>query len=145
MKDSSALSAMVSIEIQADCSAVWKALTDPETIKQYFFGTQTSCDWKKGSPIIFRGEWNGTRYEDKGTILDIEPERMIRYNYWSSMSGLPDAPEHYMIISYTITPKETKTMLTVLQEGIKNEESKKHSETNWAMVLEGLKKIVEQQ
>ena len=54
----------VQFEINAPVEQVWKALTDPELIKQYFFGTQTETSWKVGTPIYFRGEWDGKPYED---------------------------------------------------------------------------------
>jgi hypothetical protein len=57
------------IEIQAAIGRVWRTITDPDTIKLYFFGTQVICDWKVGSPIIFQGEWQGQTYKDKGTII----------------------------------------------------------------------------
>jgi len=135
--------ATVTIEINADAAAVWKALTDPAIIKQYFFGTNVVTDWKKGSPIYFRGEWEGKAYEDKGTILDIAPEKFVQYNYWSSMSGTPDLPEHYATIRYELTRKGTMTVLSIVQDGIASEEQIKHSEENWRLVIGGMKKLVE--
>jgi len=136
--------AKISIEINAESTVVWKWLTDPELIKQYFFGTQTETDWKKGSPITFRGEWEGKKYEDKGTILDIQSGKFVKYNYWSSMSGTPDAPENYATIMYELTTKGNTTILTIIQDGITTEESKAHSEQNWNAVMGGMKKMIEQ-
>ncbi|MHB1048762.1 MAG: SRPBCC family protein [Bacteroidota bacterium] len=136
-------SATVKITIHKDTTAVWNALTDPNIIKQYFFGTQTETDWKKGSPIVFRGEWEGKKYEDKGIILDIQPEKRVQYSYWSSMSGTPDRPENYSVITYELTNDGTSTMLTITQDGINTVEQKNHSEKNWKYVMEGMKKLVE--
>ena len=47
------------ITIHASISKVRDALTNPEILKQYFFGTDTITDWKPGSPIKFKGEWQG--------------------------------------------------------------------------------------
>lgn len=58
--------------INASSSRVWEALTDPKLIKQYLFGTEVSTDWKVGSPITYRGVWNGREYEDKGRIIKAE-------------------------------------------------------------------------
>src|SRR5258706_3209022 len=41
----------------------------PEILKQYYFGADIISDWKMGSSIIYKGEWQGKPYEDKGTIL----------------------------------------------------------------------------
>src|SRR6187549_2852954 len=106
-----------SYSIKATKSKVWKALTDPEIIKKYFFGTETTTDWKVGSPIIFRGEWEGKPYEDKGTILEIEKEKFVKYNYWSSFSGTPDVPANYNNITYAVKEANGETVLTVTQDG----------------------------
>ena len=45
--------------IHAPISKVWQALVNPEIIKQYLFNTDVISDWKVGSPITYRGEWEG--------------------------------------------------------------------------------------
>lgn len=129
--------------INASRGKVWEALTNPEIIKQYFFGTNTVTDWKVGSPIFFRGEWDGKNYEDKGTILANEPGKLIRYNYWSSMGTKPDVPENYATITYHLEEVDGYTKFTVTQDKIESEEQLAHSDSNWAMVMDGLKKLVE--
>lgn len=137
------LSLNTSIEVNASASKVWRALTDAAIVKQYFFGTNVKTDWKKGSPIIWEGEWEGKTYRDKGEILDIDPGKYVRYNYWSSMSGTEDKPENYAGISYTLEEKDGKTKLTISQDNIKSEESKSHSEQNWQSVFGKMKAMVE--
>lgn len=83
------------ISIKAPAANVWKGLTDPELVKQYFFGTNLKSDWKAGGPITFSGEWEGKTYQDKGTILEIIPGEYVKYSYWSGMSGTEDKPENY--------------------------------------------------
>lgn len=138
-----ALNLKTAIHINASTSKVWEALTNPELIKQYFFGTETATDWKKGSSIIYRGTWEGKPYEDKGTILDIETEKFITYNYWSSFSGTEDILENYANITYTLSQENNHTVLSVTQDGFKNQEQLEHSEKNWAFILDSLKKLVE--
>ena len=132
-----------SFKINAPSSKVWDALTKPELVKQYFFGTEVTSDWKKGSPIFYRGVWEGKPYEDKGNILDIEKGKFIRYNYWSSFSGTEDIPANYANISYELSQEDGSTVLTIVQDGLKDQEAINHSEKNWGMVLDGLKKLVE--
>jgi uncharacterized protein YndB with AHSA1/START domain len=132
-----------SATINAPPQRVWEALTNPEIIKKYFFGTYASSDWKKGSPITFKGEWEGKKYEDKGTILNMIPGKRLRYNFWSSMSGIEDKPENYVIITYELREKDKATELNITQENIPTEEMKDHAEQNWRKVLEGLKEVVE--
>jgi uncharacterized protein YndB with AHSA1/START domain len=137
------LSLNTSIEINAPATKVWEALTNPAIVKQYFFGTNVKTDWKKGSPIIWEGEWDGKTYRDKGEILDIDPGKFVRYNYWSTMSGTEDIPENYADITYTLTEKNGVTKLDITQGNIKSEESKEHSEQNWQSVFGKMKEMVE--
>jgi len=132
-----------SIMLKTDTSNVWNALTNPEIIKQYFFGTEAVSDWKEGSPLYFKGVWEGKEYLDKGTILKMEPGKLFRYNYWSSFSGTEDIPENYANITYKLLPENGGTKLTVIQDNIATEEARNHSDQNWGMVLDSLRKIVE--
>jgi uncharacterized protein YndB with AHSA1/START domain len=59
------LTARTSITIHAPVSGVWEALTEPELIKQYLFGTEAVSDWKVGSSIAYKRVWEGKSYEDK--------------------------------------------------------------------------------
>jgi len=132
-----------SIKLNAPTAKVWDALTKPELVKQYFFGTEVSSDWKKGSPIFYRGVWEGKPYEDKGKILDIEKGKFVRYNYWSSFSGTEDIPANYANIGYELSTDNGSTILTVTQDGFKDQQAVDHSDQNWGMVLDGLKKLIE--
>jgi len=98
-----------------------------------------------GSPLIFRGEWEGKTYEDKGTILEKLSQKLFRYSYWSSMSGKEDKPENYVIVTYELSGNNNQTTLTITQENIPDEKTKKHSEENWNKVLNDLKQLLEKQ
>ena len=138
------LTAKASVIIKAPPSKVWAALTEPRIIKQYFFGTNTVTDWKVGGPIQFRGQYEGKPYEDKGTVLAFEPEELIRYTYWSSMSGIEDRPENYVTITYRLFEEDNKVHVEISQENVPDEETKQHSEDNWRKVLSGLKSLLEE-
>ena len=131
------------IDIAAPAAAVWMALTNPEMIKQYLFGTEATSDWKVGSPITYKGVWQGKPYEDKGTILEVVPNQILKSTYWSGMSGLEDKPENYSTVTYSLSEKGGRTTLTVTQSNNSTKESATHSEGNWKMVLEGLKALIE--
>ena len=130
-------------EVNASLANVWDALINPAKIKQYLFGTNTICDWKVGSSLRFTGEYEGKTYEDKGTILAIEKEKLLSYNYWSNFSGAPDVPENYQIVTFKLEGVGNKTQLELTQQNIKSEEAKAHSAENWKMVLNSLKDVVE--
>ena len=129
--------------IDAPVSKVWQALVNPEIIKQYLFNTDVISDWKVGSPIIYRGEWEGKPFEDKGKILEIEPEKILKSTHWSPLSGVPDSPENYHTVTYTLSDLGDDTEVTITQDNNASEEEKAHSEKNWETVLNGMKKLLE--
>jgi uncharacterized protein YndB with AHSA1/START domain len=131
------------IHIDAAPAAVWDALINPDKIKKYLFGTQVISEWKVGSSIIYKGEWEGKSYHDKGEILKLVPEKTFQSTYWSSMSGTEDSPENYVTVTYNLAPEGDGTLVTLLQDNCKTAEQQKHLEENWGMVLDGLKNVVE--
>ena len=131
------------IRINTPTSEVSKALTTPKLIKEWLFGTKVISDWKVGSSLLFTGNWQGTDYADKGTILKFDVEKVFQYNYWSGFSGLPDIPENYSVITFELTPIDSATMLTLTHSNFPNEDSYEHTDKNWDMTLELMKKIVE--
>lgn len=60
-----------SIVIDANAESIWDVLTNPGKINLYLFGSEAVTDWKVGSPVTFTRETNGTRYQDKGNILEV--------------------------------------------------------------------------
>jgi uncharacterized protein YndB with AHSA1/START domain len=134
--------AQTTIFINASPARVWEALTKPEIVQQYFFGTNLSAEWKVGGMIYFRGEYEGTPYEDKGLITEIEENKLLKYNYKSSWDDSADIPENYMPIEYHLVEENQQTKLTILQ-GSESQEKADHSIENWQMVLQGMKELVE--
>ena len=138
--------AKVSVLVDAAPEKVWEALTDPKLVKEYLFGTEVEERiGKPGSQIRYRGVWQGKAYEDKGEILQVEPGRLIASTFFSALSGLEDSPENYKVVRYELQPQGNGTLLTVVQENNSSEEEASHSEENWKIVLDGLKKLVEGQ
>jgi len=119
-------------------------LTNPEKVKQYMHGTEMSTDWKEGSPIFWRGEWKGRPYEDKGTVLAVEPQKLLKYTHWSPMGGSEDKPENYHTVTCELAGKDGETTLTLRQDNnATQEEADKMADQNWGPVMDGLKAVAE--
>jgi uncharacterized protein YndB with AHSA1/START domain len=129
--------------INAPTSRVWEALVTQEHIKKYLFGTEVITDWQAGSPIIYKGVWEGKAYEDKGKVLQVETERLLVSTFWSSMSGLPDVPENYKTVRYELSAEGGSSRLTIIQDNNASREEASHSEQNWKAVLAGIKNLLE--
>jgi len=138
------LTARAETTVHALPQRVWKALTDPEEIKEYMMGSAVRSEWTEGSDITWSGEWKGKSFEDKGKILTMDENKTLSYTHYSPMSGEEDRPENYHTVTIHLEQADddqTKVVLT--QDGNATEEEKDHSAENWQGMLEGLKKLVE--
>src|SRR5512133_1751281 len=103
--------ATVETDIRAPRSAVWRALTDPDEIEKYMFGSRVETDWKPGSRITWKGEYEGKTYEDNG--------------------------ENYHTLLYELEESDGKTHVSLSQDNNKSEEAAEHSRANWDEMLSG--------
>lgn len=130
--------------IHAPADEVWHALIDPEMINKYMFGTIVISDWMEGSKIVWKGEWEGRHYEDKGKILTIAPKKQLQYSHFTPSPGLADIPENYHIVTIDLEERDEQTVVTLTQDNNADEKVKEHSEKNWKMMLASLKKLLEE-
>ncbi|HQQ94212.1 MAG TPA: SRPBCC family protein [Bacteroidia bacterium] len=134
----------LNIRISAKADKVWDALVNPEKIKLYLYGTKAFSKWKKGSELLFTGEFQGKHYTDKGIILELEAEKMFSYTYWSGFSGSEDKAENYSTIVFELEKAEDGVVLYLRQLGFASVQAKEHSEKAWQSVLQQIKQLVEQ-
>jgi uncharacterized protein YndB with AHSA1/START domain len=132
-------------DIHAPRSTVWRALTDPDQIERYMFGSRVETDWKPGSRITWKGEFEGKKYEDKGEVLEVEREHVLKLTHFSPLSGAEDVPENYHTLVYELEERDGTTHVSLSQDNNKSEEAAEHSRANWDRMLSGLKEVVEAQ
>jgi uncharacterized protein YndB with AHSA1/START domain len=133
------------IIIYAPVADVWQALTNSRMIKQYFLGVRMITDWKEGSNIISKGKWEGKEFEGKGKVMQVETQKLLTYSYWSNISGLPNIPENYHIITYELAGENEITKLTLTEENLATKEMKDRSGKLWDIIFNNLKKLLEKQ
>ncbi|HLZ86717.1 MAG TPA: SRPBCC domain-containing protein [Puia sp.] len=105
------------ITINAPATSVWDALTRPEWTKQYMFGCEAQSDWKPGSPLLWRGNFNGVdMVAVKGQIVSIDPVQSLVYTVIDPNNpAIPDIPENYLTVTCQLTEEGGRTFLTVTQ------------------------------
>lgn len=135
--------AKASITINASNAKVWDALVNPEAIKQYMFGAHVVTDWREGKSIIWKGEWQGKAYEDKGVVIRFEPQRTLQYSHFSPLSGLPDKPENYHFVTIDLSDEGNQTRVSLTQYNNPTGQARDHSQRNWETMLTALKKFLE--
>jgi uncharacterized protein YndB with AHSA1/START domain len=133
-------------QIHAPVAQVWDLLTNPDRIRSWLSedGTaQVRSDWKVGSPLHFYGDWHGVNYQDKSTILILEPEKRFQYSYLGHFSGLPDSPENYAILDFQLAADGDTTILTFHAGNLLSREIFGHANLYWRVSLEVIKELAE--
>jgi uncharacterized protein YndB with AHSA1/START domain len=135
------------VTINAPASAVWDALTLPHIMKQWMAEPDVHVDivtdWNVGGPISIRGVLSRVPFENRGTVLQWEPMRLLRYSHLSSLSRLPDRPENYSIFEFRLTPLDERTSLVLTIENFPTEVILRHLDFYWRTTVEVLKKMIE--
>jgi uncharacterized protein YndB with AHSA1/START domain len=136
--------AVKTLTIEAPPAKVWRTLTDPDQVREYMHGTNLATDWVVGDPITWSGEWKGKPYVDKGTVLEVDPERRLSYTHWSPMGGSDDRPENYHTVSIDLAPDGSRTKLTLTQDNNPTQaDADAMAENNWGPMLDDLKATAE--
>jgi hypothetical protein len=68
---------------------------------------------------------------------------MIRYSHFSPLSGLPDTPENYHIVTVEVVWEGDDTHVTLSQDHNLTREDCDHARKNWEMMLTSLKQLLE--
>jgi len=130
-------------EISASPQQVWDAMTDPEAISTFMFGSKVETDWEEGSPITWSGEYDGRPFQDKGEILEVVENQRLRMTHFSPLSGEDDVPENHHTLDYRLEDRGASTRLTLDQDGNDSAAQAEQFAGNWQMMLDQLKKYVE--
>jgi uncharacterized protein YndB with AHSA1/START domain len=138
--------ARVSMTINASKGTVWTALVDPDAIKRYMPVTDVVSEWREESPIVWKSEFQGKPFEVNGTILRLEPERLLEYNHSLPIfrsSRAPRAPGTYRRVRIELRDDNGQTQISVTEHDNKTERELEHSEGSWRMVLHGMRALLE--
>ena len=140
------------ITINAAPAKVWDALVNPKQTKKYMFGCETVSDWKPGSPLLWRMEYEGKDFVAvKGSIVEIQPEKLLTYTTIDpNNTTIADIPENYLDVTYALTTENGQTVLTVTQgdyskvaDGERRYTEAYNNGEGWNPILVEIKKLVE--
>lgn len=135
--------AVAEVLIDATPQEVWNVITSPEPRPEIMFGARTVTNWQVGGAIAWRGEWQGKTFEDHGEVLEVDPAHRLVVTHFSPMTGLPDVPENYHTVTYSISPVSGGARVTLEQDNNETAEAAEHSAKNWVTVLDGVREVVE--
>lgn len=129
------------IYIAAPAEKVWRALTDGEFTRQYFFGRRIESDWKVGADWALLME--DGRVDSGGKVLECEPPRRLaigwRVEWLEEFRKLPEA-----IVTFDIDPAGEAVRLTVTQLTAPiDEKYLEGGRQGWPAIISGLKSLLE--
>jgi uncharacterized protein YndB with AHSA1/START domain len=138
------------IEINAPVEKVWNALIDPLYTKRYMFGCAPVSDWRIGSPLIWKGEFDGKELEAvTGKIVSFKEQKHLAYTTFDPHGTLPDIPENHTTVTYDLIKEGEATLLKVTQGDFSKvgDGERRYKDTmssgGWQGILMEIKKILE--
>lgn len=132
-----------SIKLNAPINKIWDVLTKPELVKQWQYGSDLATDWKVGSEIRFKTEWEGQIFEQWGKILEIVPQKLIRYSLFAPRPDLEDKPENYFVMNYILSKEKNYIRLDIIQEDNRQGAVQEAPQGEENPVLSALKTLIE--
>ena len=130
-----------SVVLNAEPSAVWEALTNPEKTKKYFFNCRVISNWKTGSPITFKGRMFFIfPFEMHGKIIKAIPGKLLKYTL---KNGKGDTATTSTVTD-ELTYKGGRTKLSITDNVGAGEGAEKRyhrSVKGWNKILRGLKDL----
>jgi len=126
---------------------VWQALTIPALMNKWMSETtiEVNTNWQVGQPILIAGGWYKTRFENKGVVLQFDVARVLKYTHLSSLSRLPDNPESYTVVEFTLDADDNGTKLQLKLSNFPTDTIYRHFNFYWNVALVLLKRFVEEQ
>ena len=127
--------------IRTTPAKLWMALTDPEFMKQYWFGTYCESEWKRGAS--WRMVQPGGQVSDVGEILEAEPEKRLVIKWRNEF--MPELKaEGYSRCVMEIEQMGEACKLTI-SHAIEKDQSKfvEAVSGGWPRILSNLKSLLE--
>ena len=129
--------------LNAKPNIVWDTLTNPNKTKLFMFNCEAHSDWKVGSDIKWKGNFNGYESGEKGVILELTENEHLKYSSIDPNFGIEDIPVNYLHITYDLKEIDGKTQLTTTIENFNDDADRiGHIAKGWDnIVLPAIEKL----
>ena len=125
------------VYIAATPEQVWRALTESEFTKQYYYGNTIESDWQPGSPMVYRNSDGTAAIECE--VVEADPPRRLVHTFF--FPGTDDSPSR---CTWSIEPRGEATLLVLTHDEFGAETSTYRSVAHgWVPILSGLKTLLE--
>ena len=135
-----------SILLDVTKEKLWDLLTAPEWTEKYMYNCKVISDFKVGSSIEWKGEFQGVNAYLVGEVLAIEPKRFLKYSTIDPSYSDATVIENYIHVSYELREQNNSLLLTVVNETFDgSEERMKHVVQGWeGMVFPSISNLLNQ-
>jgi uncharacterized protein YndB with AHSA1/START domain len=126
------------VEVIADPETTWAALTEPETVKRYYYGTAPRTTWEVGAVIDFVDDDGDVQLT--GEILEFDPPRRLAHTFIATWYGERDDQGS---LHWELEPTAAGCRITLVHRGARAE-TREGSETSGGSreILEALRDLL---
>jgi len=127
------------VTVSASADDAWKALTDPDTVRRYYFDTAPRTTWEVGSPIEFVDDDGDAQIV--GEVLEFEPPTRLAHTFIATWYGERDDQGS---LHWEISPTDEGCRITLIHRGARAA-TREGSETadGSRQIIEALKELLE--
>ena len=127
------------VEVAATPAAAWTALTDPDTVRRYYYGTAPRTTWEVGAPIEFVDDDGESQIV--GEVLEFEPPRRLAHTFIATWYGERDDQGS---LHWEVAPSGTGCRITLIHRGARAQ-TREGSETadGSRHIIDALKELLE--
>ena len=120
---------------------LWAALTDPQTIRKYWFGITAECDWQPGSPWAHvRTDGSGIA-DVLGTVVEADPPTRL-VTTWAPPDDAQN-PARTSRVAFDLAAHGDIVRLTVRHTDLADHQELADVGGGWPAVLSNLKSLLE--
>jgi uncharacterized protein YndB with AHSA1/START domain len=101
--------------------------------------TEVLSGWRLGRPFHWKCEMNGHASEVRGSVLRLEVDRLLEYDYLDPISP----QRHRHLVTIELTDAEGGTRVSVLQDNNGTHAELADTEGGWRLALHNLKALSE--
>jgi uncharacterized protein YndB with AHSA1/START domain len=126
--------------IETTPEKLFKALTDSEFSRRYWFGAAFRTDWKVGSPFALVMD---DRVTDTGTVLEFDPPKRLSYTFHHELSERA-AREKPSRVTFVLQPYGKLVKLTLTHDDFAPDSVViENVSKGWPAILASLKSLLE--
>lgn len=127
------------IFIRATPDEIWRAITDPEMTRHYYYGTDIKSEWTPGA------QWTSDSGDElylDGEILEVEEPHRIVQSFHVATKDDDAYNEPASTVTWEITPMGDASRVSIVHEGM-GQATREYVEEGWELILSGLKTLIE--